>query len=238
MKMYFNVIIYFFYMIIIRAKGIKYKYIKKYKGKEASDKYVEEIFSKWAKFTINIIGIEIDVIGKNNIPKDESCVFIANHTSILDIPILFNCIGKELGFISKKEVLKTPILGYWLEKAHCIPIDRSNAREAMKSILRGVENLKQGYSMVIFPEGTRSKDGVVGEFRQGSIKLATKAKSKIVPVSIEGAYNAFEKERKFKPAKVRVCFGEVIETKNLTKEEEKELMNSIREKIINQMKQK
>ena len=90
MKMYFNVIIYFFYMIIIRAKGIKYKYIKKYKGKEASDKYVEEIFSKWAKFTINIIGIEIDVIGKNNIPKDESCVFIANHTSILDIPILFN----------------------------------------------------------------------------------------------------------------------------------------------------
>ena len=101
---------------------------------------------------------------KENIPT-EPCVFISNHTSILDIPILFRTIGKPLGFIAKK-MLKVPVLGYWLEKAHCVPLDRSNAREAVKSISEGVKNIKEGFSMVIFPEGTRGKMGQVGELER------------------------------------------------------------------------
>ena len=154
-----------------------------------------------------------------NIPK-EPCVFIGNHSSILDIPILLYTVNRKIGFIAKKEILKTPIIGYWLKKSKCVPLDRENPRTAIEAINEAVQNLKEGSSMVIFPEGTRNKEGKVGEFKKGSLKLATKAKVKIVPVSIDRASRAFEDTREFKPTKIKVVFGEAIDTKNLSKEEE------------------
>ena len=234
--MFFKGIMYIIYMLAVRIKGIKYSYLKKYKGNEAADKFVEEIAMKWSTYTIKTIGIEIEVEGKENIPT-EPCVFISNHTSILDIPILFKTISKPIGFIAKKEMLKVPVLGYWLEKAHCVPLDRSNAREAVKSISEGVKNIKEGFSMVIFPEGTRGKRGRVGEFKKGSLKLATRAKALIVPVTIEGANKGFEDERRFKPCKVRVVFGKPINPSELSKEELVELATSIREEIVMNIKE-
>ena len=101
--MFFKGIMYIIYMLAVRIKGIKYSYLKKYKGNEAADKFVEEIAMKWSTYTIKTIGIEIEVEGKENIPT-EPCVFISNHTSILDIPILFKTISKPIGFIAKKEM--------------------------------------------------------------------------------------------------------------------------------------
>lgn len=233
--MFFKGIMYIIYIIILRIKGIKYCYLKKYKGNEAAEKFVEQVALKWSNYTINTIGIEIEVEGTENIPV-EPCVFISNHTSILDIPILFKTIRKPLGFIAKKEVLKLPVLGYWLEKAHCVPLDRSNAREGLKAINEGVKNIKEGFSMVIFPEGTRGKLGQVGEFKKGSFKLAIKANAPIVPVTIEGASAGFEDERKFKPCKVRVVFGKPIYTSNLSKDELNNLSTNIRQEIVNQIK--
>lgn len=234
--MFFKGIMYIIYMLAVRIKGIKYSYLKKYKGNEAADKFVEEIAMKWSTYTIKTIGIEIEVEGKENIPTDP-CVFISNHTSILDIPILFKTISKPIGFIAKKEMLKVPVLGYWLEKAHCVPLDRSNAREAVKSISEGVKNIKEGFSMVIFPEGTRGKRGRVGEFKKGSLKLATRAKALIVPVTIEGANKGFEDEKRFKPCKVRIVFGKPINPSELSKEELVELATSIREEIVMNIKE-
>lgn len=229
--MFFKGIMYIIYMIVVRIKGIKYSYLKRYKGDETAEKFVEDITMKWSDYTIKTIGIEIEVEGKENIPT-EPCVFISNHTSILDIPILFRTIGKPLGFIAKKEMLKVPVLGYWLEKAHCVPLDRSNAREAVKSISEGVKNIKEGFSMVIFPEGTRGKMGQVGEFKRGSLKLATRAEALIVPVTIEGASKGFEDERRFKPCKVRVVFGKAIDTSMLSKDELANLVANIRSEIV------
>ena len=208
-------------MIVVRIKGIKYSYLKRYKGDETAEKFVEDITMKWSDYTIKTIGIEIEVEGKES-----------NHTSILDIPILFRTIGKPLGFIAKKEMLKVPVLGYWLEKAHCVPLDRSNAREAVKSISEGVKNIKEGFSMVIFPEGTRGKMGQVGEFKRGSLKLATRAEALIVPVTIEGASKGFEDERRFKPCKVKVVFGKAIDTSMLSKDELANLAANIRSEIV------
>lgn len=232
--MFFKILIYIIYMIIMRMKGLKYNYLKKIKGQNISSEYVQKVGYLWSKFTINIIGINLDVTGQENIPN-EPCVFIGNHSSILDIPIILYTSNKKMGFIAKKELLKTPFIGYWIQRSGSVPIDRKNAKSAIKSINDGVENLKNGYSLGIFPEGTRNKEGNVGEFKKGSIKLATKSQVPIIPVSIDRASRAFEDNKKFKPTKIKVVYGKPIYTNSLSKEEEKLLVDNIRNTIISNL---
>ena len=228
-------IIYAFYVVLVIIKGLKYELIRKFKGKVSALEYAQKITYLWCKFTIKIIGIDLEVKGLENIPK-EPCVFIGNHSSILDIPILLCTVNRNIGFISKKEILKTPIIGYWLTRTNCVAMDRENPRTALKAINDAVQNLKDGSSMAIFPEGTRNKEGKVGEFKKGSLKLATKAKAPIVPVSIERASRAFEDTKDFVPTKIKLVFGEAIDTKNLSKDEDLNLTDNIRNTIISNLK--
>lgn len=232
--MLFRKIIYGFYIILVIIKGLKYECIKKFKGEASALEYSQKTTYLWCKFTIKIIGIDLEIKGLENIPK-EPCVFIGNHSSILDIPILLSTVDRNIGFISKKEILKTPVIGYWLRRTNCVALDRENPRTAITAINDAVKNLKDGSSMAIFPEGTRNKEGKVGEFKKGSLKLATKAKAKIVPVSIDRASRAFEDTREFKPTKIKLVFGEVIGTNNLSKEEEIDLAENIRNTIISNL---
>ena len=222
---------YIIYMIGLMLKGIKLSFIRRFKGEVEADKYVAKVACSFADYTINkAIEMNVTVVGQENIPK-EPCVFIGNHTSILDCPLLIVAAKRNIGFIAKKELLKVPIIGYWIRNSKCVPINRDNVREAVKVINQGVQNIKDGHSMAIFSEGTRSKDGTLGEFKKGSMKLATKAKAPIVPVAIDGAYRAFEIDRKFKQIDITVTFGKPIYTENLTKEEEKELTERVRSVI-------
>ena len=226
---------YFFYMIYTRLKGFKYEHIKRKYGIEKATEYAAKCMYLWAKFTINIIGMDIKINGKENIPEGP-CVFIGNHTSILDIPTIFYSADRLVGFVAKKEVLKVPILSYWLSRGKCIPLDRQNPRDAVRVINEGVKNLKDGYSMMIFPEGTRSLDGKTLPFKKGSLKLAIKAKVPIVPVTIDAAFTSFEENNKFKPSTVNVTFCKPIETEGLTRDEEKTLAEDIRKIIISNLR--
>nr|WP_196000455.1 lysophospholipid acyltransferase family protein [Clostridium sp. 1001271B_151109_B4] len=222
-------------MIYTRLKGFKYEYIKRTQGLEKATDYASRSIYLWSKFTINVIGMDIRVKGRENIP-DEPCLFVGNHTSILDIPVIFYSINKPVGFIAKKEVLKIPILSYWLSKGKCIALDRQNPRDAVRMISEGVENLKEGYSMMIFPEGTRSLDGKTLPFKKGSMKLATKAKVPILPVTIDASFTSFEDNNKFKPSTITVTFHKAIETVNLTKDEERTLSEDVRNIIIGSLR--
>ena len=223
-------ICYGLYIILQMFRGFIGRIIDITFGKEKGQEYKNKKFLQWARFTNRILGLNIKVIGKENIPN-EVCVFVANHQSILDVPILVTSANRAIGFIGKKELLKIPVLGYWMKQVHCVPIDRGNVREAVKVINQGVENLQKGYSMGIFPEGTRAKNGIMKPFKKGSLKLATKAKVKIVPVAISGANKAYELESKFKRADIKITFGKAIDTCNLDKEAEKALAEKI-EKFI------
>jgi len=215
-------------------KGLKYEFIRKFKGKDSALEYAQKTTYLWSKFTMKIVGIDLDVRGLENIPK-EPCVFIGNHSSILDIPILLCTVNRSIGFIAKKEILKTPVIGYWLTRSNCVALDRENPRTAITAINDAIQNIKEGGSMAIFPEGTRNKEGKVGEFKKGSLKLATKSKAPIIPMSIERASRAFEDTREFVPTKIKLVFGEVIDTKSLSKEEELHLTESIRNTIISNL---
>ncbi|MDQ0148389.1 lysophospholipid acyltransferase family protein [Eubacterium multiforme] len=230
----FKMIKYGIYMIFVRLKGIKFNYIYKTKGQKEAFKYGQDVFGKWSEVTIKTVGMDIEIKGYENIPN-ETCTFIGNHMSILDIPVLRYASKRGIGFIAKKEVLKVPVLGFWVKHMNCVALDRDNVREAIKVIAKGVEFLKSGYDMAIFPEGTRAKDGKVHEFKKGSIKLATKAKVPIVPFSIDGTSKCFEDNRKFSKGKVTIVFGKPIYTDNLTKEEEKTLTERVQKEVINNM---
>ena len=102
-------------------------------------------------------------------------VFVANHQSDFDIPLIAAYAGKPLGFVAKKEMKKVPIVRDWMEMIKCSFIDRDSARKSMEAILKAIETVKSGHSMVIYPEGTRNKGYLELEFKAGSFKLATKS---------------------------------------------------------------
>ena len=115
--------------------------------------------------------------------------------------------------------------------------DRENTREAIKVILEGVNYLKEGHSLCIFPEGTRSKSNNVGSFKKGSLKLALKSGVPIVPVTIDGAYKILEENNRLRKAHVIVTVDKPIYTEGMTKEEQNDLIDEIKSKIVKNLEQ-
>ena len=228
MKTFLTWTYFILYLIITMFKGIKLKFIKKYKTQKQAEEYIDKVVRKWGKSVINTVGINVKVFGAENMPA-ENCLFVSNHQSNLDIPILAATLDKPIGFIAKKEMEKIPIASYWMRQMKCIFMDRENIRESIKSINLGAEYLKEGYSMVIFPEGTRSKCSKISEFKKGSTKLGIKAEVPIVPVTIKGTCNCLEgNNNKFYGGDVNIVIHKPIYTKNLSKEEQSNLSESIR----------
>lgn len=230
MKSFFVALYYGLYMIFIGFKRIKFHFVRVFKGKDAAFQYTKKVVSNWSTNTIKIVGMKIEVIGRENIPK-EACLFVANHQSYFDIPAIIYAIDKPVGFVAKKELEKIPVYKEWMLSMKSLFIDRGNAREAIKTINEGIQYLKEGYSMAIFPEGTRSRSKHMGEFKKGSLKLATKSKVPIIPISIDGTYKAFEERGSLRRASVRIIIDKPIYTKDLTREEENTLSDDLRNLI-------
>lgn len=152
----------------------------------------------------------IDVEGMGKLPEGP-VLFVANHQGMFDILVLLGYVDKPLGFIAKKEIKKIPIISSWMEELKCVFIDRSNRRAAIKVIDDGIASLKAGQSMVIFPEGTRSRGGEVQTFKSGSLRLATRANVPIVPIAINGTYKLLEaNDMKMKGDHVRLTVCDPI----------------------------
>ncbi len=171
-----------------------------------------ELIQKWGKQMVKIAGVEIEVEGQENIAPNETYVYIANHTSLFDIPVILNAIPDYIHFMYKIELEKTPILGYGLKNSPFIPIQRDNPKDAMNSINQAAEAINKTGSVILFPEGKRSKNGDVGTFRRGAFLLASKTKKKIIPIAICGNEKILPtKTFKINPGKVKVVIGEPID---------------------------
>ena len=209
-----------FLMISVHFLGIRVD--KRLKNGEDLEDYIYTEVNKWAKKVNKIAGVEITVEGKENLPEG-NCFFVSNHQSYFDIMTILASIEKPLGFIAKQELKTMPVAGKWMERIRCKFLNRENPREAIKTMNDAAEELNRGYSMVIFPEGTRSKGGEIAEFKKGSLKIATKAKDvPIVPLTIEGTYNALEKNG-LNSAKVKLVIDKPIYIKDYSKEQLNEL---------------
>lgn len=191
---------------------------------------VHKLIMNWAKSLVKVTGSKVTVIGEEKIPTDVPVVFVSNHQSNFDIPLLLGYINKPKGFIAKAETEKMPIVGGWMRYIRCVFMDRSNPRAAVKAIRKGVDIVKSGYSLVIFPEGTRSLDGKLSEFKPGSFKLAMKAGAMIVPVTISGSYDIMKKgSMKIKAADVKITISDPVTSEGYESTES----YMLREKIAN-----
>ena len=219
-------------LVMVNCKKGKLENLKKNGTKQDIQEYIDKVVNGWASHVLNYVGAKINVIGKENVPEG-TCLYVANHQGFFDIPIIISSLDNSVGFIAKKELLKLKVLTYWMSQMHCIFMDRSNVRESIKAINEGIENLKNGYSMVIFPEGTRSKGPKVGEFKKGSLKLALKSGVPIVPIAIDGSYKLREGNEKsrIKSGEVKVTICKPIYTENLSKEELTNLAEIVRDII-------
>jgi len=135
--------------------------------------------------------------------------------------------------VAKKEMETWPAIGGWMKKIQCVFLDRSNPRSGIKTMQEAVEKIKSGYSVVIFPEGTRSKTGEIGEFKKGSFKLASDSGVKIIPVSIKGTMDIMgKKSGKISKSIVKVYVDEPVDPVKMEKDELKNLSEKVRTIIV------
>lgn len=175
------------------------------------DACAQEAARHWARTAISANGSVIQVTGIENIPLSGGVLFVSNHQSNFDIPILLGFVPRDKGFIAKAELMKIPVFRMWMKALGCIIINRADARQSHDALTRAAERLKEGHSLVIFPEGTRSSDGKLGRFKAGSLKLALHANVPIVPVTIKGSMNIMPKGTSLiKSARVDVIISEPV----------------------------
>jgi 1-acyl-sn-glycerol-3-phosphate acyltransferase len=143
-------------------------------------------------FFVRAVGVKIRVRGLERIPKDV-CLFVANHTSSADAPAVVGAIPRRIAILLKESIFKWPIVGQAFTLAHFIPVNRGARESAIVSVDKAAEAMRAGQSFLIYPEGTRSPDGRLQEFKKGAVVMAMKAGVPIVPVACSGAHRVMEK---------------------------------------------
>jgi len=173
------------------------------------------IYSKWTMRVGQIIlGIRLEVYGQEKIDRTKPFIYMSNHMSILDGPLLFMLVPQAARVLLKKEVLKIPVVGHGMRLVGFVPVDRKGIRGGKKSIDRATKLIEEkGYSFLIFPEGTRSLDGRMQPFKRGGFFLAVKSRAAILPITLEGSYELMPKGSFFaKRGKISVIFHPPLPT--------------------------
>lgn len=223
------------YLSISSISLINIRLLEKKSPKEA-EAYAYRRAQNIAKYVLKVTKTNMEVSGIENIPK-ENCVFIANHQAIFDGFALLAYIDKPFGFIAKKEIQKIPLVNSWIKSIGSIYLNRESPRESIKTIQEGVEKINEGYSIMIFPEGTRSLKSKMNPFKKGSMKLAIKSKALIVPITIDGTYNVLEVGRKVTGNEIKMVIHKPINVNSLSKEEEQDLGEYVQNIIEQELKE-
>lgn len=220
------------YLISIQPTLLRVKRLAKMGKTVEHDRLTNQTAKNWARSLVKFAGVTVVTTGEEKISAERSVLFVSNHQGNFDIPLLLGYIEKPKAFIAKIELLKFPMINTWMTQMKCVFMDRSDVRQSLKVINQAATHLKEGYSMVIFPEGTRSKGENLGEFKPGSLKLAVKAGVPIVPITISGSYKIMEQNGfKIQPAHVEITIHNPLSTAELTKEQAAELPERVREII-------
>src|SRR5580765_3603036 len=174
-------------------------------------------------FFARAVGVRVNVKGTDRIPPG-TCLFVANHTSSADAPAVVNAIPRRIAILLKKSLFKYPIVGQAFRLAHFIPVERSRHDSAIASLEKAIEAMKAGQSFLIYPEGTRSPDGRLQEFKRGAVVMAIKAGVPIVPVACSNAHRIMEKRSLvIHPGEILVEFLESIDASKFALEGREEL---------------
>jgi 1-acyl-sn-glycerol-3-phosphate acyltransferase len=186
----------------------------------------------WARSISTASGVTVSVTGTEKLDSEKPYIFAANHQSQFDIFALQGFLGVDFRWLAKKELFQVPIWGPAMRKAGYIPVDRSRGRQALKSLDEAAQKIAAGTSVIIFPEGTRTKDGRMQDFKAGAMVLAIKSGVDIVPVAIKGTYEILPKGKLLmNPGNVTIRVGDPIATKNYTSKDKHALAQILQEAV-------
>jgi 1-acyl-sn-glycerol-3-phosphate acyltransferase len=181
------------------------------------------VWNTWSKLT---------VIGVENLRKQPVAVYASNHTSYMDIPVLFSALPFQFRIFAKKELWGIPFIGWYLNRSGQIPIDTHNPSAARSSLGAGAKALRSGMALVVFPEGARTKDGKLRPFQSGAAFLAIRAQVPLVPMALSGVYDLLPiHTHHFYPTELTLRIGEPIDTTGMTLLQTGELTARLREAI-------
>ncbi len=185
----------------------------------------------WSWLILATTGVSVEVTGLDRLPRDRTFIFVSNHQSIYDIPVIFATLPYQLRIIAKESLGSFPFLGWHLQRNGHLLVDRRNPDRA--GILRRWRALVgEGLSLIIFPEGTRSADGRVGRFKAGSFLLAVEAQLPVVPLSIDGTRHVMRKGRLMTcPGHARLVVHEPIDTAGLAAGDARRLAERVRDVV-------
>lgn len=151
----------------------------------------------WSRICCVLAWVKVDVRGRENIDKKESYIFVCNHQGAFDIWAIAGYLNHNFKWLMKKSLEKIPFVGYACKRAGYIFVDSSSLQSIKETIEKARHHLKDGMSLVIFPEGTRTKTGELGDFKRGAFLLAAEFGLPVVPMSIDGAYEIMPKDSYF-----------------------------------------
>ena len=191
----------------------------------------------WAWTLMKIGGIRLEISGQENLPEDETVIYMPNHQSDLDWPIIFRSIPGQYLFLAKQELFELPVFGAYMKLQDYIPIERSNIRKSFRSYQTITDLIKFGNSVIVFPEGTRSFSDKLGKFKPSSFSFIQETKVRVVPVCIDGSTNIQPKgSNLISPGRVKVSILPPVSFDDLYELEKKEFCmaasNRVREKLV------
>lgn len=207
------------YLLAVEPWLWKVRALKRQGRTEEHDILAGRIIHNWARRLLAAAGARVTVEGLENLPEG-TAVFVSNHQSYFDIPLALGYLGDPKGLVSKKEIDRIPFIRQWMRELGCVFLDRENLRASVSALGDASDRVAAGYSMVVFPEGTRSETGEVGEFKAGAFKIAQKNKVPVVPFVLEGSSRLMGKHSLWiHPASVTVKILEPIDTSCYGREE-------------------
>lgn len=186
---------------------------------------------KGVMFFVRCVGVKVRVTGTHRIPPG-ACLFAANHTSAADAPAVVDAIPRRIAVLLKKSLFAFPIVGQAFRLAHFIPVDRQNRDSALTSVEKATEALRAGQSFLIYPEGTRSPDGRLQNFKKGAVMMAIKAGVPVVPIACSGAHRVMGKHSLVVcPGEIHVEFLDPIDTGKYSLEQRDALNQALHEAL-------
>jgi len=188
----------------------------------------------WAGTILKMAGVRVNVSGLEHIRKDKTYIFISNHQSLFDIPLMLHHTPKQLRMIYKKELGWIPLMGFILWKLKFIAIDRGNHERAVSSLRKAAKRIHDGVNVVIYADGTRSVDGELRPFKKGAFVLAIDAQVDILPVTISGTINVMHKYKMFDvnfDRDVSIVFNSPVSTENISLEQKDALKDRVASEI-------
>jgi 1-acyl-sn-glycerol-3-phosphate acyltransferase len=183
----------------------------------------------WSRIMLRAVGARVSYHDLGRAREHLPCIFIANHQSMIDIWVMFAVIPPPTRFVAKRELFRIPIFGWALASCGCIPIDRANRGEAIRSLRAAAEQIRSGRSVVLYPEGSRSQDGVLRPFKKGAFHLALQAGVPIVPVVITGSHRALPpRSLRVRPGPVDVHLEPPVDPRAFAPDDHDGLLEAVR----------